>query len=379
MLNMTTNPFVTNGYAGPEYFCDRSSETKTLVELITNGNNVALISPRRLGKTDLIHHCFNQDSIKKHFHTFIIDIYATGSLNEFVHLFGKAILDELKPKGKKALEKFLNTLKSIHSEITFDINGIPSWGIGLGNLSSPEITLDEIFEYLRTADKHCMVTIDEFQQITQYPEKNVEATLRTHIQRCPNATFIFSGSQRHLMGEMFISPSRPFYQSVTIMNLHPIPKDNYWKFAEPQFAKGGGRKLEHDVFETIYDKFHGVTANIQKILNILYIKTEKGKACTSETIEPAIDSYIELSSDTYETMLKQMPDKQRNTFIAIALEGRAKNISGSKFVNKYNLTSASSVMSAVKGLLEKDFITYEENEYYVYDQFFQIWIEKRYH
>ena len=45
------NPFVTKGYAGAEYFCDRVEETMKLVELTTNGNNMALISPRRVGKT----------------------------------------------------------------------------------------------------------------------------------------------------------------------------------------------------------------------------------------------------------------------------------------------------------------------------------------
>lgn len=52
------NPFITRGYAGAEYFCDREKETHDIVNLLTNGNNLALISPRRLGKTDLIRHCF---------------------------------------------------------------------------------------------------------------------------------------------------------------------------------------------------------------------------------------------------------------------------------------------------------------------------------
>jgi len=60
----------------------------------------------------------------------------------------------------------------------------------------------------------------------------------------------------------------------------------------------------------------------------------------------------------------------------IATEKRAVNISGSQFVNKYHLVSASSVVSAVRGLLEKDFVTQEKNEYYVYDYFFQIWLKK---
>ena len=374
---MTENPFVTNGYAGPEYFCDRKEETQTVVELLTNGNNIALISPRRLGKTDLIHHCFNQPEIKSSYYTFAIDIYATDSLRDFVSVCGKTILEGLKPQGRKAWEVFLNALKSVRSEISFDITGNPVWSIGLGTMVSPEITLDEIFDYLRTADRHCLVAIDEFQQITRYRDHtNVEAALRTQIQRCPNANFIFSGSQRHLMGEIFVSPSRPFYQSVTIMNLHPIPLDRYWAFAQPQFAKGGGRRILPEVVEQIYTRFHGITANLQKMMNILYLRTQEGALCTPDMVDTAIEAYLQLSSDTYEALLKQMPEKQRAVFLAIAAEGRAQNISGGKFVHKYRLPSASSVVSAVKGLLEKDFITSDSNEYYVYDQFFQLWVEK---
>ena len=129
---MTDNPFVTSGYAGPEYFCDRVEEMQTLVDLLTNGNNVALISPRRLGKTDLIHHCFNQLEMLDDYYTFIIDIYATDSVSDFVNVLGKSILDSLKPKGRKAWEVFLNALRSVRSEITFDINNNPVWGIGVG-------------------------------------------------------------------------------------------------------------------------------------------------------------------------------------------------------------------------------------------------------
>ena len=85
------NPFITNGYAGPKYFCDREKEAQMLTDLITNGHNVALISPRRVGKTDLLHHCFEQKQIKGDFHTFIIDIYATNSISDFVSVFGKTI------------------------------------------------------------------------------------------------------------------------------------------------------------------------------------------------------------------------------------------------------------------------------------------------
>lgn len=94
-------------------------------------------------------------------------------------------------------------------------------------------------------------------------------------------------------------------------------------------------------------------------------------------IEDSIDFIINLNSEHYETLYSQMSEKQRQVFLAIATERRAKNISGSQFVHKYRLISPSSVISAVRGLLEKDFVTQENNEYYVYDHFFQIWLDKR--
>ena len=374
---MIDNPFVTNGYAGPEYFCDRVEETALLTNLLTNGNNVALMSPRRVGKTDLMKHCFQQDDVRDNYYCFIIDIYATNSLRDFVNMFGKSILEALKPKGRKVWESFLSTLLSVRSEISFDINGNPVWGLGVGSMTPPQTTLDEIFAYLRSADKHCLVAIDEFQQILYYTDRNVEAALRTQIQQCPNANFIFAGSQRHLMSEMFLSPARPFYQSVVPMSLYPISLERYWAFANPQFAKNGNRQVTYKVVETVYQRFEGITANVQRMMNMLYMLTPKGETCDIDMIDRAIDTYLQLSSEYYAELLRQMPEKQRNVFLAIAAEGRVRSISGGKFAHKYHLPSASSVASAVKGLLEKDFITQTDNVYYVYDRFFQLWLEKQ--
>ena len=122
----------------------------------------------------------------------------------------KEILEVLKPMGKKALHGFWECVKSLQASISFDVNGMPSLNLGLGDIQAPATTLDEIFRYLEQADKPCLIAIDEFQQITGYVEKNVEATLRTYVQHCNNARFIFAGSQRHVMGNMFLTPSRPF-------------------------------------------------------------------------------------------------------------------------------------------------------------------------
>ena len=368
------NPFVTKGYAGSEYFCDRVQETKDITSLLINENNLALISPRRLGKTDLIRHCFAQPQIKDNYYTFLIDIYATNSLRDFVNVFGKTIMEALKPKGRKVWEQFLEVLKSLQTEISFDINGNPVWGIGMGSMENPTVTLDEIFQYLETADKPCIVAIDEFQQITQYTDgQNIEAALRTHVQRCNQTTFLFAGSKRHLMSEIFTSPSRPFYQSVITMGLSPISLDKYLEFAVQKFREYD-KDVESEVIDTVYSRFNGVTSCLQRVMNVLFMRTEKGECCIVDMVDDAINYLLDLYSDNYETQLSQMSERQRTLFRAITAEGQAKNITGGTFIKKYKLWSASSVMSAAKALLEKDFITQEQGAYVVYDQFFALWL-----
>ena len=368
------NPFVTNGYAGNDYFCDRVEETAALRELLLNENNVALISPRRIGKTDLIWHVFDDEQIRETHYCFVVDIYATKNLSDLVNLLGKAVIDELRPKGRKAWEKFIAIVSSVRSEISFDMNGTPTWGMGLGSIENPAVTLDEIFKYLNEADKPCLVAIDEFQQITRYGDDTVEATIRTYVQRCTNAHFIFSGSQRHMMNGMFTSPSRPFYQAVTIINLKPLDLDVYTAFCMDKFEEAG-KKLDADVVATLYQRFEAVTSYMHRILNVLYSRTDKGSTCVASMVDEAIDYILRMSSDSYESLFYQMPEKQRMLFLAIARDGKATSVTGGKFIRRHKLNSASSVMSALKGLLEKDFITTDKGVYSIYDQFFSLWLK----
>lgn len=88
------NPFVVGKYLSDRYFCDRSDETEFLRKQILNGRDVALISPRRIGKSGLIQHFFNQPDIKERYYVFFVDIYSTTSLAEFVYSLGKAYYDK---------------------------------------------------------------------------------------------------------------------------------------------------------------------------------------------------------------------------------------------------------------------------------------------
>lgn len=370
------NPFIVGRYVSDKYFCDRKKETEFLIKQIENGRNVALISSRRIGKTGLIQHSFKQPEFKNRYHTFFLDIYATTSLPEFVYLLGKAIYEELKPKKTAWTDRFFQIVRSLRIGFKFDaMTGEPSFDLGLGDIQTPLTTLDEIFEYLETADKPCLVAIDEFQQIGSYEEKNVEAMLRTKIQQCKQTQFIFSGSKRHVMSNMFNSSSKPFYQSAISMGLEPIPMEIYSDFATCKFEECG-KRIDVTLIEKVYQLFDGCTWFIQMMMNELFALTSPDELCSIDKLETAWYNVIQTQEGSYKDLLSRLAPKQKLVLQAIAKEGVANGITSSAFIKKYNLSSASSVQSAVKPLLKYDMVTQDGDSYRVYDYFFAEWLKR---
>ena len=372
------NPFVVGKYLSDKYFCDREEETEFLRKQIQNGRDVALISPRRLGKSGLIQHFFNQPDIKEKYYVFFVDIYATTSLAEFVYVLGKEIYTQLKPQTTHWKENFFQMIKSFRIGLKVDtFTGAPSFDLGLGDIQVPQTTLDEIFAYIEESDKPCIIAIDEFQQIGEYVEKNVEALLRTKIQKCHRAQFIFSGSKRHIMSNMFNSASKPFYQSAISMGLESIPIDTYSDFAKSLFEERG-KQIEKETIETVWNLYRGYTWFVQMMMNELYALTPEGGTCIPAMISEAKSNVIMAQENSYKDLLSNIPPKQKTVLQAIAKEGIAQNITSSKFIKKYNLNSASSVQAAVKLLLKNDIITHTDNGYRVYDFFLSEWLAKVY-
>ena len=379
MENLTVlNPFVVGRYVSDKYFCDREKETEFLIKQIENGRNIALISPRRMGKTGLIRHCFHQNCLSDNYYTFFVDIYATSSLAEFVYLLGKTIYEELKPKKTVWAEKFFQIITSLRVGFKMDaITGEPGFDIGLGDIQTPQTTLDEIFQYLDAADKPCIVAIDEFQQIGSYEEKNVEAMLRTKIQQCKQTMFIYSGSKRHLMSNMFHSSSKPFYQSAISMGLEPIPMDMYVEFANRLFEERD-KHVSSELVENVYRLFDGCTWFMQMMMNELFALTGHDETCGVDKLDEARKNVIQAQEVSYKDLLARLAPKQKLILQAIAKERLVKGITSSAFIKKYNLPSASSVQAALKPLLKNDLVTQDGDAYRVYDYFFSEWLAKSY-
>jgi AAA+ ATPase superfamily predicted ATPase len=376
------NPFYITGIIPSAYFCDRETETDWLVRTVTNQANVLLTSPRRMGKTQLIRHFYERPEIKGHYHTFYVDIYPTTSLHEFVLFLSKEIYSVLVPKGKATLNRFLSVLRSLTGSFTYDpVSGIPSFDVKLGDIQAPELTLGEIFDYLEKADLPCIFAIDEFQQIDRYPEKNVEALLRSHVQTMNNCRFIFAGSNRHILENMFHSAAKPFYNSTEQLYLDRIAREKYVAFICDKFREAG-REILSGAAQLAYDIFEGHTYYVHNLLHHVFATVAPEKTVDENDILFVLDTLLEEKAHAFAGQLSQLNYGQKETLVAIAKAGKATGVTSVAFIKKNALKSPSSVQYAITTLLDSQILTYEQEgrgkTYSLEDRFLELWVRRVY-
>ena len=374
MKKQVLNPFICQGYEGPEYFCDRKAETQTLMSTLYNGRNITLISPRRLGKTGLIWNTFHQvRSENKDAVCIDVDIFPTKSQSDLVNMLGAAVLNTAFSKGKAFGRKVLNLFGALRPVVGIDsLTGMPNVTVNIDPAQS-EMSLKSIFSQLDLLGKEVFVAIDEFQQITTYPESGTEALLRSHIQFLHNVHFIFSGSRQHLMSEMFVSPHRPFYQSTDMMNLMPLAEEAYYDFSNAFFVDKGGI-LSKEIFHELYTLFNGYTWYIQSILNRLYERYRKVEDV--EQLRNTILSVVESKAPQYESLTLFLTSNQFALLKSVAKEGVVKEPMAAEFLKKHRLPGASSVRTALEALVEGELLYRQIDGYIVYDRFLALWLRR---
>jgi len=100
--------------------------------------------------------------------------------------------------------------------------------------------------------------------------------------------------------------------------------------------------------------------------------------CTLETLRAAIDNMVASNDTIFREILSNIPEKQKELLYAIAKDGEAERITSAAFIKRHSLTSASSVQSAMKKLLEKDIITEINKVFSVTDKLFAMWMNRLY-
>ena len=374
---MSDNPFILEPYRSKDLFCDRENELAQLMAHLENGRNVTMISPRRLGKTGLIFRLF--DEIKTTgapYETVYADISDTLSLEDFIKVLSQAVATQLKSQSK--ILSFLKALKSIRPLLGVDpFSGMPQVSIAFATNEQQQRTLEDLLMFLENYPQQVVVAIDEFQQIREYEGLSMEAVLRKHIQHLHNVRFIYCGSKKHTMADMFTNAKSPFYESTVFLSLEKLSETVYSDFIKHQFERRG-KSIGDEQVRYILEWTRDYTYYTQKVCNKVF--EISAKQVRMEDVYSSISFILDSEKERFLEIRRLITRSQWKMLKAIASEGTVSQITSSAFLTKYGIPSSSAALRNIKALMEKELVLAEPTDqnvtYSVYNVFLSRYLEQ---
>ncbi len=369
------NPFVYGETVSGENFCNRTREIKELVADIINCQNVIIFSPRRYGKTSLIKQVLRKVKAKGIL-TFYIDLYPAINKRKFIEIYAGAIstgipggVRQIAKKIKEYLPRIIPKVvmdgQSVHFEFEFDrtLN------------ISPHID-DLLVAVKKVADqkkKTAVVVFDEFQEIANFDDDEIERKMRSAFQNHRNISYIFMGSKTHLMRDIFNNPNRPFYKSGKHFPLDKIDQKELSLFAKKKFSDQN-IVISRNELNSILNNTECHPYYFQMLCHVLWELCMGSRVITEADVDEALDILISRESSVYVAIWEELTIKQKNLMVALANE-EYPEVFSKMFLETYGLGSSSSIQKALKRLVIKELVQQKNGSYVIYDLFFKKWIQ----
>lgn len=372
-MDKARNPFIYGGRVTGETFCNRQKEIRELLSDIKARQHVMLFSQRRFGKTSLVWRVL-AEARKSGAIPVYVDLYPVSSSAEFIELYAKAIAEAL-----SGYEKAMKLLKGLFSRLYLSMGldgmGNPQWSVGFDRTMEKE-SLDEVlmaFEaYLKRAKKSGVVVFDEFQQIAETNGRKMEARLRSAIQTHERVSYLFVGSRKHLMQDIFSNPNRPFYRGAKIFPLAKIGPDEFSAFIKERFGDAKmliGEKAVRAVLEATESHPYYT----QYLCHILYDIAE-GSRIREDDVPKALDLLISREATAYMNTWDLLTLRQRQALVSLAETSPGESPFRSEALQRFGMSQPAVMMRALNSLMEKDLVDKEDGNYLIIDVFFKRWI-----
>lgn len=372
------NPFIIKPYESKELFCDREEELQLMLNNCINYTDMTLISQRRMGKTGLILRLFDElRDVRSDIHTVYFDIFASRNIDDFIKLMAEATMRSFPAKTSMG-EKLLAFIKSLRPQLSFDnITGEPQLQIAYQTAHEKEYTLRGLFDFLDSQDEHIVIAIDEFQQIRDYPEQNMEALLRTYIQQAHNLTFIFCGSKKHMMADIFTNEKNPFYSSTVFVSLDKISEVSYSAFIRSLFNERH-RSITGDALQFVLVWTRRHTYYTQQLCHTVF--ANGSLTVTVDDVKHACEQLMKQGEPVYLQYRQMLTSKQWDYLIAVAKEGSVQQITANAFLKNHKIGTPSVSRRLADALCEKgllnDDINVNGTTYTLSDVFLSHWLER---
>jgi hypothetical protein len=370
------NPFVYGETVSGENFCNRTQEIKELVADIKNCQNVIIFSPRRYGKTSLIKQVLQKVKAKGVL-TFYIDLYPAINKRKFIELYAGAISSGLPGGVRQVVKKIKEYLPRIIPKVVMEEQSV-HFEFEFDHTSNISPHIDDLFVAVKkVADqkkKTAVVVFDEFQEIANFDDDEIERKMRSVFQNHRNVSYIFMGSKTHLMRDIFNNPNRPFYKSGKHFPLDKIDPKELSLFAKKKFSDQA-IDIDHNELNSILNNTECHPYYFQMLCHVLLELCMDSRVITEADIDEALNILISRESSVYIAIWEELTIKQKNLMVALAKE-EYPEVFSNKFLETYGLGSSSSIQKALKKLLKKELVQQENGSYIIYDLFFKKWIRR---
>lgn len=366
-------PFPTTAYFGPEYFCDREEELASLKRNLKGGNSTTLVALRRLGKTALIKHLFHH--LGSRYTQIYLDILPTESLGDLLNQFTSSIAEAI-PENSSAGKKIWTFIRSLRPTVTYDaLQGTPVFSINATQDQSRQ-SIQDLLVLLENQAKPTVIAIDEFQQILSYPEQQTDAWLRSIIQKLTNVTFIFAGSQQHLMQELFANPQRPFFRSTQFLKIDKLAHGAYQEFIIRKFSEKR-KSITPELVDEMLNWADHHTYYVQLLCNRTFLAS--GKRVDSECWKEEARRILKEQEFVFFGYREMLTVPQWSLLKALAKDGHVPHPTSADFISRHALGNPATVLRSLKSLQKMELVYREtdtegQSYYGIYDVLFRRWI-----
>lgn len=305
-----------------------------------------------------------------------VDLYPISTLGEFIEEYARALAKTLSiyEKTKQMMRELFSRL---HLSMGIDPAGNPQWSVGFDRIHERE-SFDEVISclenYLRRKGKYGVVVFDEFQQIIEANGDKIERRLRSAIQTHEYISYLFVGSKRHLIHDLFSNPNRPFYRAGKIFPLEKIDPDHLGKFIVKRL-KAADVTIEQKAVELIVETTECHPYYTQYLCHILYDIMEE-RRISADDIPRAIDFLLSRESTAYMNTWDLLTHRQKQALIALSETGPEKSPYRPEILRRFNISQPAVLIRALKSLTDKDLVDRQNDRYDIIDIFFKRWIKQ---
>jgi len=311
------NPFVYGRILSVEdAACARPVYEEAILKTARDKGRLALVGDRRGGKSSLVERTLAA-------HNLLIlrwDFHKVLSVEDLVR------------RAAEDLDAFVRTLSPIAHRVTPWLREI---GVGIQEIrlsyhgASATLSLGAPTDHLKRLLGHLAqislrrsfsLFIDELQDIKErLPEREADAVLgllRGELQRLRIPCF-FAGSSRESFRSLFTNDTSPFFESARLLEVEPLPPDDFSRYLVSEFARGGF-VLSREAANVILS-IGGPSANdVQHIAHEVWNFSIRNSVSAIE-IDLALAKILQDQTPMGEAWLALLTPRQTRTLLATAL------------------------------------------------------------